>query len=471
MVKGRKICALMLASLLTLTACGDKKTEVTDYGVASETDSTASEKDEIKEGSGKKLSEMLGGTRVKYNNSFNVDGRNVSINVSYDVKEADNLSIIKVEKVDGSKYKEEEIVKNVLGDSATPLNTENRNKLSEEDGDSETLIQTIQFIMSRNHESISMRDHSCPSWNDGATYYYHTYEGTRNGMNYQLMVSYSEKFDEFVVAFYPTDFSQIAENDDADAYGYIYPDGNFYYYKGTTLSHYEADEIGGGKPNKCTKSDKELTDLIKNDLKEIVGVDVPSEGISLSENLYGMIATVESNPGKSELVFFNIDKASSGDLSSAVRDGYQASVMNSICNQRIMADPDVLDYESYITQGSLIFVNDSGIIGMSFSSKYQAKETVSESVDLISFEKAMDSAVPAIQEHMDPSKFVDVSNNITIRDVELMYYPIQTEENSNEYLMTPVWALEVRSKGGEPRARFIINATDGSYIKTLLPAE
>ena len=70
MAKGKKAAALILTMMLTMTACGDKKKEVTDYGQvensASSGDTEASAGDaesSTQEGSGKTLSEMLGGTQ------------------------------------------------------------------------------------------------------------------------------------------------------------------------------------------------------------------------------------------------------------------------------------------------------------------------------------------------------------------------------------------------------------------------
>lgn len=472
MAKYKKTAALLLAMILTFSACGDKKTVVTDYGQASESDSDDESGDFKQEGSGKKLSEMLGGTQLSYKKDFDLDGRNVTIDVSYDVSETEKLSIVKVEKLDNSQFNEADLVSKILGDSAKPLDGADRNMLRESDGDSAMIITTIQYVMARNGESISTRDGASPAWNDGGDYYYHTYEGTHDGVNYQLVVSYSKKENEFVFGYYPTDFSQIAESSDVDSFGYVYPDGNFYFYQGTTMKSYQADELGDGSPNKCDKSDKELKEMIQSDLSDTLGIDVPTECIAFDDSIFLMpMQTNGDEQYKSELVYFDNDKVSSGDLSGIIRDGYQATAMYSICNQPIMANPDSLDFDAYELQGSIIFVNNSGVMGMSFTSRYNFKETAVENVDVISFEQAMDSFIPAIQNNLKGAELDTYTGIIKFNYVDLFYYPIESEENSGEYLMTPVWALTITRSSGQPMACVLINATDGSYIKTLYPSK
>lgn len=478
MVKGKKAAALILAMMLTMTACGDKKKEVTDYGQvensASSGDTEASAGDaesSTQEGSGKTLSEMLGGTQFNYKKEFDLDGRHIKVNISYEVFDTEKLSEYKVSMMTESDFNEDDIVKTILGDSAKPLNTEDRKDLGE--GDSAMIISTIQMIMYSNGDSITQRTLACPAWKDDPTYYFHTYEGMKDGINYQLVVSYSQKHKDFVIAYYPTDYTKFAESDDVDTFGYIFPDGMFYNYVGTTLSATKADDIGDGSPNRCTKTDKEMIESIRNVLKDDLDINYPDESISLYDNTAGIVIPDDTEQTKSELVFFNENKAKEGDMSGAVRNGYQATALYSLNKQQIMADPDAIDYDAYVLQyqGSIIYITDSGIMGMSLLDKYSFKEKTMDSVEVIPFEQAMDKSVEAIQENLNVADLKSSGVKLSVRNTRLMYYPSPSEDGSNEYTLIPVWATEVENVRNDPVARVIINATDGSFIKITYPVE
>ena len=471
MVKGKKLAAVMLAMMFTLTACGDKKKVVDDYGQVQDSDSAEDDKAPAQVSSGKKLTEMLGGDKLHFDKDFEIDSRKFNVDASVTVNETDRLSTYKVKMIDKSEINEDEIVKNILGDKAEPLNSSSRDRLTIENEDSVNLMSAIQYVLYRNGDSISARDGESPTWKEGGGYYIHVYEGLRNNIKYQLMVSYSEKHGEVTIAFFPIDLKELSHTEDADEVQVITPDGKLYAYKGSTLTAYDASEVGDGSPNRCTKTDEELVQMIKSGLKEATGLDYPEECISLNANTYEVVLTEGAKPQKTELVFVNKEKLNSGDLCTAVRDGYQTTVMYSLCGQTIMPDNVMIDYDAYAMMGSYIFVNNDGIAGMMFNAKYTFEETVDESVEVISFEDAMECAVEAMQNNLNVTDLQVAADTVNIRDIGLMYYPDPIDENGKEAMLIPVWALEIRANRHTPIARVVIDARDGSFVKIMYPEE
>ena len=231
--KGKKALALMLALTLMSSGCGKTETEVTDYGQISdsEVESSDSSSGAVEESSGKGISDMLGGTELEASKSFEIAGVNASVDVAYNAKDLKNLSVYKVDSISEDKVDEDAIVKSLLGDSATLISaTDGKKYLKTDDDDSSYVINTGLWILYHNDVKANYFSGSLPLDTDDSTVFLHVYEGERNQIPYELLISYSKNFNELIVSCYPKKLGAVVGNEDLEDLYYSCPDGLVYYY-------------------------------------------------------------------------------------------------------------------------------------------------------------------------------------------------------------------------------------------------
>ena len=257
----RKVLAVILVSVSLLAAgCGNADV-VQDYGYQQETDEggendtgsrngvnngsdssgeneSGTDNSDAAQSMGKRgLQGKLGTNKIVWEREFDVGGKSISVDASYDVPEIDKLGAYRIEKVSADSSREETVVKNVLGDTAKKLD-----KLSDVDSylvdagdayhraswiesiyDQIMLIDHYDFSLSESegdadnegtdsdsypeHRDTTIPDH--PGQLDRVTddgedwYYIHCYTGKLNGIDYALVYGYSYFIEREYIAFAP----------------------------------------------------------------------------------------------------------------------------------------------------------------------------------------------------------------------------------------------------------------------------
>ena len=176
-------------------------------------------------------------------------------------------------------------------------------------------------------------------------------------------------------------------------------------------------------------------------------------------------------PTKGELVFINDDIEKSENLSGAIRDGYEAIVMYSLCNQKVMADTEIIDDRADEIQFGQIDINNSGVLGFIVTSKYIFGDTVTDNANILSFDKAMDSFVTGATENLKATDIKKADDTILFDSVNLVYFPVAVEGSTSQYNLVPAWSLEAENAKKQTIVRVLINATDGSYITSIYEPE
>ena len=470
-LKRVKSAALILAALLLLSACGtEKAVKVENYGDTGvstsdvENDEKAEKDDSVEEGDSTTLVEKLGGSELRAEKTFSIGGRSASLKVNYAVQDTDYLPAYKVSPASPD-VRESEIVANFLGDSAVAINSDSRKYLNEDLGDSHNIIRSCQSIAYYHQSNVNWMKLTHPAWTEEDTFYIHTYEGLYNGIDYQMMVSYSKLFKQLYVSLFPKKLSDLTGNPDVDDVEMSSADGNLYVYFRRQLTVYNLENDLGSIPNKCTLDETAVKETAVNALKEKLYMDFPLDVVSLYDtSAITMDSSVE--PVSSELIFYNWDSFSEGNLDTLDRNGYAAYLMLNICNQDIVLSGEinrsVEEAEDLVSGG--IYINDSGVLGFNITEAYNFDELITDNVNILSFEDAMNKFVESADQNIKTSEIEDKKSPINFEKIRFAYYPVPTD-NAEEFMFIPVWILEAENDKKVTMVRAIINATDGSFVE------
>lgn len=419
-----------------------------------------------------KLSDKLGGTELSFSKEFTVGDTPVSMNIDYQVPDKDEIPICKVTKLTEEDVHEEEIVKNLLGETAVAL--KDKDVLDPEEGDSDRISNYVSSILALTTNNGVYQGSA--AWYEDADLFLHTYEGTKDGIAYQLMVGYDRKNNEKYVVFYPKNMGDIVGDSSLDKFGYTCTDGYYYYWdvRGQREIPFDMKTILADKENSCKLDKDELSNIVKSTMHDQLYIDIP-------ENNIWFVHTKDENADKndlkkaekSDLIFFNSNEINEDnpEFPTAVINGSYGLFSNVINDFWIIPNADKLSAYSDIDRGGEFLVNDTGVVGFYIATKYNYSDIELDNTDLLSFEDAMNAFEKGISENLDTSELRVPMKNIDFTTMRLMYYPVPVSEGSNECHMIPVWVGDVDSPSSAPTAdpevRGIINAIDGSFIKIL----
>ena len=470
----RRIAAASLAAMMLLSACGKTEdVEVTDYGEttvssdgesgAEESSASSGESGGVNEGDSRSLADKLGGKSVEINQPFSIGTRTAGVNVYYNVPDIESLSAYKVKNYAEGEIKEAEIVKNLLGDSAVSLNSDDRKYLNVDLDDSRYIIICCQYISYKNGGNYNIMANSSPTWIEEDSFYIHTYEGQYRGITYQLMISYSKSFNEMNIGFYPKNTGEIVGNTDLDKMDFSYEDGKFYSYTKGKLHDFDINEAMADSPNRSNISADEALTVAKDALSEKVYVDFPDSVLSTK---VGTGTTLDSSeePCAAEVIFYDEDKIAEDSLDGAVRNGYHISVMRDVNGLSFLTNVSLEEDKADEFMTGDAFIDDEGIIGFNLTCFCSFEEEITNNVNIISFEEAMNSFVEGAEKNIDVSKIEDTDSDVVFESIDLQYYPVPIDGSSNEYNLLPVWVMHADNSKRETMVTVLINATDGSYV-------
>ncbi|MBO4910163.1 MAG: hypothetical protein J5476_12875 [Lachnospiraceae bacterium] len=468
MIRFKKIksTALLLAGLVVISGCGSKKAvTISDYGnvEVNEEDLAEDEADHVDEGEAISLSEKLGGKELKYEKPFTLDGRNAKVNAYYRVEDTDLLYAYKITPVSAD-VREDEMVQNILGDSAKAIKSDDRKYLNEELGDSHIIVRLCQEIAYYHHANVNWMKVSHPAWTDEDTFYIHTYEGTYNSKDYQMLVSYSKLFKQLYVALYPKKIGDMIDNPNVDDMDVSSADGNLYAYFKRQLQVYNLKEDFRAT-NKCSLEPEQVKATAIELLHDKLYMDFPEEVISMYDTS-GITMEGTAEPQSSELVFYNWDGLSEGNVDSVDINGYMAFMMTKLCDQDILLNAEInrdMEMSEDLVSGGVL-INDKGVLGFNITQAYNFEETLTDNVNIMNFEKAMDKFVETADENIDVSQMEEADGDIILEKARFAYYPVPTE-NSDEFNFIPVWILEAENSKKVTIVRVVVNATDGSFVE------
>ena len=493
------VASLVLATLgimTSLSGCGKKEMEFTDYGTILEDSASQAEllAEESAGGSEKEsgnesdngaekasddkekntLYEKLGISSeiAEYSSEFTATGLSIGMDINSQIIDSDKLPTYKVTKTSEEDIHEADIVKNIFGDTAVALNTEEKTTISPDNGDSPDVVEFSSWISSNNGQE-STGGASAKTWIDEKDFFLHIYEGTYNDIDYQLMIAYSKKDHEKSLCLYPKNVGELVNNPELDTILPTSSDGTLTIYSTYSAQTYDTRKIMADRPNRCSMTAQQLNDLVIKTAREKLYVEIPTESFSFSTNYYeGFEQNLSDEEigttGLSELVFFDESEAGKTEnLPGAVIDGYAGVYLSSTVNNQTILDYTQGMGDFYIPQDVCSFsVNDKGLIAFSIVSKYNFIEKVSENVDILSFEDGMKAFETAMADKLDLAKTNIKSEQYSFNHMGFYYCPVPTDKTEKEFLLVPAWVGEI-SKAGSTKARGIISAVDGEFIKLI----
>ncbi len=481
------IIATMLCMGLMLSGCGSREAEtVTDYGgdgratVTTEV-GTGTEEQGSTEGtsgepldrdaalaaaeakSNQTLQEKLGGEEVSYQESFSIGQIPVSMDLRYEVPDITALPSYRVTTPSGKLLPEEEIVKNLFGDSATEV----KRALSLTKGDSERVLGDAAtcyyelFPDKYDPEAWNAGTPDCSAWEDDRDSFYHTYEGSWQGTDYQLLIG--KVGDDQILSFYPKNPGALIGRPELSRV-LLEQEGTVHYADPLDRSKdYELslDQLGDAT-NQTTGEPSTLLASAGDFLKGKMLVSLPEDAIVLTSfaTFEGDISggvTMSDGDGKLQgIVYANPEDLSRGSLGNAVINGYMAHTNYTLSG---------LGYASVFESGDQntgsFWLADGGVIGMTLYLTYNFEEKLSENVPLLSFENAMASFRNEVAEELDMSKVT--GSSITVDYADLAYYAVTSPEKKGEATYVPVWVIPMKSNNYE-FAYALVNAMDGSVV-------
>ena len=432
-------------------------------------ESTASEGSTAAAVSEGKLSQKLGGTTYEWGTSFTASGVNVNLNAHSEIKDTDSLPVYKISLLKESDMNEDEVVKNFFGDSAKKIDRQ----LDYNNGDSAELISDINSLYFNYHsdkiESLSFEEEmaisSAEGWCEEDGFTIHTYEGTYQGIEYELFIGYDRQDNTRMVSLYPKNIGEYFGNEKLDTIAS--------FWVGTDLQEQpNVKEFLGSD----MLSEKDVEDRIteaESILRDKIGMDIPDgffandcddSGYDREYTFY-ISKQALKDAGYDEVykidnVYTLMETFNMMDTDSYLKDGFKAVAYPSLGGQDIFVDPrggvivNVFD-------GGNFYLTDKGVLGFSFASGFEYEEQMSEDVPVLDYESMLHAFENDLTASLDPSELS--KSSITFSEARFVYYPVPSPDVQGELTLVPAWEFSSMDYD----TFVLINAMDGSLIEIM----
>jgi len=459
----KKLVALTVCIALCCTACGDKKAEeISDYGVNTATAAQGTSEQgggsteggtsagSTTEGTGRKtgeLPEIRNGGEPVWEDNFSIGNVPAEISINHVSREMDYLHSYKMRDIVEDQIREEEVVKNMFGDTAKEVKRE----VSKDAGDSFYLVSYVQGLYGNVHPEADMPydgKSAVSSWEDGDDMFYHTYEGTYLDIPYYLNISYNSISREKAIAFYPKNPGDLVGNPKCTSFE---PISNHIEGINTEIwSGVNIWEAMKEKPNRTQSTHEQLIASVKDFAEGTLRIPVSEEDMKI------VVGKESGDPVQKEIFFYNEDSISHKNTEDAVLDGYDVQL------DMLHTGASDMRYWMLGNSGDL-WVSDKGVMGGFIKESFEIEEEVAEQVQILEFDNLMDSVREVLKSEFDPAKIN--GQKMTINSAILLYYPVGSEEDPHEYTLVPAWAFTAESNG--TIAYIVVNAVDGSKLMIL----
>ncbi len=481
MVKKISKGLLALCLAVFMTGCGSEPAEIADYGNGTEgtvsgtstvtegesedksedtTDNDKTEKADKAEVEDGSLADKLGGTECNWDTSFTASGVSIDVKAHIEINDTEQLPSYKISTVEESEMNEEGIVKNLLGDSAKKLDRE----LSIDDGDSELVIQGICRLYLRYRDNGGEQPQlgevitTAPGWVDEEKYFVHTYEGTNDGVDYQLFLGYDKENKVEHISFFPKTPGECIGKPDLD---YV----TEYWVEDGLASLPDIKEFLG-ELKTGSEAEPELREA-EGMFREKLGLKIPDNFIFKDEYEYTSEYVLYLSRTEMRNIGYNSVEELENiyDLKDVLEklgpdyyaiNGYEAVLGEALANQYFYYD--ITQGTGGLTNGGTVFFTDNGVMGYSLTIDKEFDDVLSDNVPVIDYDSVILAFEDAVTENLDPTQCP--SNDMKYEYARIVYYPVQSPDNPGESTLIPAWEFTPSDYG----AVVLINAMDGSLL-------
>lgn len=416
-----------------------------------------------------KLSQKLGGTTYEWGTSFTASGVNVNLNAHSEIKDTDSLPVYKVSLLKESDLNEDEVVKNIFGDSAKKIDRQ----LDYSNGDSEELVSDVNTLYYQYHrdkiESLSYEEQAAittsEGWCEEEGFTIHTYEGTYQGIEYELFIGYDRQDNTRMISLYPKNIGEYFGNEKLDTIAS--------FWVGTDLQEQpNVKEFLGSD----MLSEKDVDDRVaeaESILVDKFGMNMPDgfisndKGDSGYDREYTFYISRQAlkdagydNVYQIENVYTLMDTFNMMDPDSYLMDGFNAVAYPSLGGQDIFVDPRGGVIVN-IFDGGNFYLTDKGVLGFSFASGFEYEEQMSEDVPVLDYESMLHAFESDLTASLDASELS--KSSITFSEARFVYYPIPSPDVQGELTLVPAWEFSSMDYD----TFVLINAMDGSLIEIM----
>ena len=465
----RKMTAALIGMMLLLTACGNKDAkDVTEYGTENGSTVAGTEKagnDSTEEGgtaapkakNGSSLIDQLGGENLKHQSDFQIGTKKAKIDVEYTPQDSATLESYRVHAITEDRVYEKEMVQAMLGDSAQEVH---RNVGSKQgDADNVVAICTDYYMFSGDAESFDEDEvvKEAPAWVDEEDYYLHTYEGKRNGVDFQMTVTYSKYEQQKGIAFGPKNWGDTIGKPELNGVTVI-GEGEYYVIDPDTGEYIDKDTKDlKDKENHASVNSEDALAKAKEFVTETLKLKLPTNGVVMQSA--GSDGSAEYD-GDDILLYPNSSAKGEG-LQGAEVNGYALKINSQISNQECHLSEFSKDVIRY-NYGNIWFI-DKDIASAYILISLDFEECLSDQVAILPFTNAMEVFQQGVAKQFDSTKVK--GDTVEFRDPNLVYFPIQSPDNADEFTYIPAWVLCVYTNNAYLMGEVVVNAMDGSVIE------
>ena len=432
--------SLLLCILISLPGCGNQAENVTDYGGETASTKTPPESTTADATRISVLPDVQTEGDPISQDSFSHAGKTVELSITSVTRDSDYLSTYKVAKVTKDLVHETEVIKKLFGDTTKEIH----GNVSAADV-SVGLIGHLNGRIALAYQELWQKciseepADSFPTWEDGEDFFWHTYEGTYDGVTYQLLIAYFEDLKRKQIIFYPKNPGDLINQPDSTEL--------------ITVS--SLTEEGWLKDilklqNQTRSGEDTLLSEVHSFTKDKLLSELPTEEIFITCSQYN------DDPWNVQAAICPLTEIQGGtnDTSKVVLDGYVAQSNWGHNTLRDYNDP------AYLNNLATVLVTDHGVIGCELTMSYELVGKLQLVEAFLPFDMEMNALKDAIIQNIDPSKIN--GSSLKIDSANLVFCPVDSPVSPNEAVFVPAWQFSMMSNG--PIGNIFLNIIDGSLI-------
>lgn len=488
---------------------------------------TATDSVTVSTNSEKTLRELFGRS-VSFDKDFKIDDVDFKCMAYFSIPDQEYLNAYNMRKIDDGKSVENAIVKNFLGDTAHKLETikyENSTDyypllykyediMAKHESAKKRMEQGGSFYPQGEYDDILITSSSGEiyEWRDDKDIYIHMYEGDHDGIKFVMLLAYDYVVGTREIYIVPKSIKEYFPGYDFKTV--IVSGTNNLSGQPINMSNNCTTQIDEIKEDALSLLNKELLldiDSVTNDAKGYFN-SVGDDGVLFygsPANLSYLSNEVQFEPGDSVLMFSDVDYIStfkSGGIKGLAIDYELVAEQRSLLEEHLsthfgselhdfdlVSSPnfnDIIDPANFTTDGYAIYIESgtsaedasedetsiklnmsnygiikytsNGFYGLDIAMSEEVVDTI-ENVKLLESDKIFESLKQGIRDNVDFDK-LENSKELYIGNLALMYYPYKESEDSDTYMMIPVWQFIVSASNLPLGMEIFINAMDGSVV-------